>query len=97
MEAAGIPALVASADLGGDGDGAQERRGGAAGGEEDVEVGLGEDGRLAFGAGGLLVVMVDWERMAGPAACTVSMAVDIAVCMGMLGKAVTVAATMFVM
>ena len=96
IEAAGMLALVAGAGvgLGRDGDGARDRRGGAVvEGEGGVAAGLGEDGRLGMGAEGLLAAVVDWERMPGPAARTVSMAVDIAVCMGMLGSAVTVAAT----
>ena len=35
------------------------------------------------------------ERMLGPATRTVSIAVNIAVCIGMLGRAETVAATIF--
>ena len=35
-----------------------------------------------------------WLKTASPAACTVSMAVAIAVCIGMFGIAVTVAVTM---
>ena len=52
------------------------------------EMGAGLDGE-ALGA---LTAFGGWLRMDGPAARTVSMAVEMAVCMGMLRMAVTVAA-----
>ena len=97
IEAAGVLVEVAGAGLGRDGDGARERRWGAA--EGALELGLAGSSVsevtrflvvVGVGVGGRV-------KIAGPAARTVSMAVDMAVCMGILGRAVTVAATMFAM
>ena len=47
---------------------------------------------LNDGAFGMSAGFGGWLRMDGPAALTVSMAVEMAICIGMLGMAVTVAA-----
>ena len=102
MAPVGLESETAGAGPGAEGEGAPERRKGVAEEEGDglgpVEVDLtfelGLDrpvgGRFTSGLG----FGADGKRMLGPAARTVSIAVAMAVCMGMLGRAVTVAATM---
>ena len=102
MAPTGLGLEVEGAGLVVDGEGARERRWAAAEGGEGLEpsgealmLGL----RLERPEGVHLMSVAGLgtgcERMAGPAARTVSIAVEIAVCMGMLGRADTVAATMF--